>query len=57
MQTGQMYLWRFKKDGRVFRFGYVCKRDGGMVEIGGYNGASNGIWVRESEVEYENYHR
>jgi hypothetical protein len=56
MTSGQMILWRFKGKGGVFNFGYVIRVTGGMAQIGPYNGASHGPWVRISEVETERYH-
>ena len=55
MLTGHMYLWRFKDKKGAFNFGYVIKRQGNMVQIGTYNGATIGKWVKESEIEYEDY--
>ena len=57
MSFGSMILWRFTKQGGVFRFGYVCGSNGNMIEIGPYNGAVNGVWVKESEIEHEPYKR
>lgn len=55
MNTGSMYLWRFKDKGGTFSFGYVIQRSGSMVQLGAYNGAISGVWVKESEIEYEEY--
>ena len=55
MLIGKMYLWRFKDKKGTFRFGYTIKRNGNMVQIGAYNGATTGVWVKESEIEYEDY--
>ena len=55
MAPGALVFWRFKAEPREFQFGYVIERKGSLVHLGPYNGASEGVWVEEDEVEWRKY--
>jgi hypothetical protein len=53
MPTGIMVYWRFKKNGREWRFGYVTHVSGYLYRMGLWNGNdSSGPIVDVSEIEW-----
>lgn len=53
MPTGTMIYWRFKKDGREWRFGYVTRVSGTLYRMGFWNGNdTSGPIVEASEIEW-----
>jgi len=55
LTPGDRVLGRFKAEARGFCYGYVIARKASLVHIGPYNGASEGVWVEEDEIERRRY--
>ena len=53
---GSRIFWRYKDASPPnWMEGFICGQNGGFFQIGTYRNATHGVWVKLTDIEYEEW--